>query len=109
MECDSDLWESQRTLAWTFLELKNGIPSHDTFNRVFSLLTPELLNESSIRFFKFKIEEMKGHIAIDGKSVRHSGDKTNGKSAIHIVSAWLSNAGLSIGQEIFMPQKILLS
>jgi predicted transposase YbfD/YdcC len=82
----------------TFLELKNGIPSHDTFNRVFSLLTPEWLNESSISFFKSKLKEMKGHIAIDGKTVRRSGDKKNGKSAIHIVSAWLSNAGLSIGQ-----------
>jgi hypothetical protein len=82
----------------TFLELKNGIPSHDTFNRVFSLLTPDWLNESSISFFKSKLKEMKGHIAIDGKTVRRSGDKKNGKSAIHIVSAWLSNAGLSIGQ-----------
>lgn len=103
--CGADNWNEIVTYGkakegWfrTFLELKNGIPSHDTFNRVFSLLSPEWLNESSISFFKSRIEEMKGHIAIDGKTVRRSGDKSNGKSAIHIVSAWLSNAGLSIGQ-----------
>ncbi len=103
--CGADNWNEIVTYGkakedWlrTFLELKNGIPSHDTFNRVFSLLSPEWLNESSMSFFRSKIEEMKGHIAIDGKTVRRSGDKANGKSAIHIVSAWLSNAGLSIGQ-----------
>lgn len=103
--CGADNWNEIVTFgkakeAWlrTFLELKNGIPSHDTFNRVFSLLTPEWLNESSMNFFISKIEEIKGHVSIDGKTVRRSGDKKNGNSAIHIVSAWLSNAGLSIGQ-----------
>lgn len=103
--CGADNWNEIVTFGkakegWlrTFLELKNGIPSHDTFNRVFSLLTPEWLNESSMNFFISKIKEIKGHISIDGKTVRRSGDNRNGKSAIHIVSAWLSNAGLSIGQ-----------
>ena len=103
--CGADNWNDIVTFGkakepWlrTFLELENGIPSHDTFNRVFSLLTPEWLNESSMKFFRSKVEEIKGHIAIDGKTVRRSGDKKNGKSAIHIVSAWLSKEGLSIGQ-----------
>jgi predicted transposase YbfD/YdcC len=103
--CGADNWNEIEDFGhakekWfkKFLKLPNGIPSHDTFNRVFSLLTPEWFSESTMSFFVSKIGEIREHIAIDGKTIRRSGDKKNDKSAIHIVSAWLSESGLSIGQ-----------
>lgn len=103
--CGADNWneivefgEAKEKWFRKFLELPNAIPSHDTFNRVFSLLVPEELSSSAIGFFSLKVEEIRKHYAIDGKTVRRSGDKKNKKSAIHLVSAWLINKGLSLGQ-----------
>ena len=103
--CGADNWNEIETFGqakqkWfeTFLELPNGIPSHDTFNRTFSLLSPEELNKSSMEFFESQIDDIRQNIAVDGKTVRGSRDKKNDKSAIHIVSAWLTKTGLSLGQ-----------
>jgi len=103
--CGADNWNEIEDFGkakenWfrQFLELNNGIPSHDTFNRVFQRLSPRWLNECSIEFFKEKLNEKREHIAIDGKTVRRSGSKTNNKSALHIVSAWMCKSGISLGQ-----------
>lgn len=83
----------------TFLKLPNGIASHDTFGRVFSLISPEKFQtcfrnwiESIVSVFDNEI------IAIDGKTIRRSHDNGVGKSAIHMVSAWASQNRLTLGQ-----------
>lgn len=81
-----------------FIDLKNGIPSHDTFNRVFSLLDPEKYNQLVIKLFSTSIMDGLDFISIDGKTVRRSVDKKNNKFPIHIVSAWSSRKGISMGQ-----------
>lgn len=94
------------------LALRNGIPSHDTFARVFARLDPDTLNTVFLAWIgtlKQQIEtttnsnDDKGppdeeRIAIDGKTLRHSFDTANGKAAIHMVSAWASKARLTLGQ-----------
>ena len=86
--------------AWfrTFLELKNGIPSHDTFGRVFALLAPESFQQAFRQWVNAIQGEINGVVAIDGKTVRRSHDRANGKSAIHLVSAWATENSLSLGQ-----------
>ena len=70
-----------------FLELPNGIPSHDTFARVFSQLKPEQFQQCFLSWIKSITRLNKGEvIAIDGKTLRHSYDKGEGKKAIHMVS-----------------------
>lgn len=87
-------------LDWlkTFLELPNGIPSHDTFNRVFSKMDPIKFEEC----FRNWVNSMSGPhkeqlLCIDGKTIR--GAKANGqKSLIHMVSVWASESNLVFGQ-----------
>jgi len=82
-----------------FLELANGIPSHDTFGRVFSKLDPEAFQKSFITWMQASNDVSKGQvIAIDGKCLRHSYDKSSGKSAIYMVSAWASENKIVLGQ-----------
>ena len=87
----------------TFLELPNGIPSHDTLRRVFTRIKPEqleLLFREWTAGFQKKVAKEKNTqlIAIDGKTLRRSHDKYHQKSAIHMVSAWLSDQSLVLGQ-----------
>ncbi len=86
--------------AWlrTFLELPNGIPSHDTFGRVFSLLDPQAFQDAFREWVGVIQGKIKGIVAIDGKTARGSHDRANGKQAIHIVSAWAVENGVSLGQ-----------
>ena len=72
----------------TFLELPNGIPSHDTFNRIFSMIDPQQFHKAFIDWVKAVTEKVEGVVAIDGKTIRRSKDVTNSKRAIHVVSAW---------------------
>jgi len=83
----------------TFLELPNGIPSHDTFNRVFARLDPEQFQACFMRWM-MAVSQVIGSqvIAIDGKFVRRSHDKGNGKAAIDMVSAWATANHLVLGQ-----------
>lgn len=101
----ADTWDDMEDWAtakieWlsTFLELPNGIPSHDTLNRVFSLLDPEQFHKAFIDWVKSITEKVKGVVAIDGKTVRRSKDLSNGKQAIHVVSAWAVENNLVLGQ-----------
>jgi predicted transposase YbfD/YdcC len=83
----------------TFLELPNGIPSHDTFGRVMSLIEPEQFGKCLITWIREVFQaEVKGTVAIDGKTARRSHDRANGKSAIHMVSAWAVEGHLILGQ-----------
>ncbi len=82
-----------------FLELAGGIPSHDTFGRVFAALDAEEFQTCFARWVEGQFAVSEGQvIAIDGKTVRGSHNRTLGKQAIHMVSAWASANGLVLGQ-----------
>jgi predicted transposase YbfD/YdcC len=91
-------------LSWfkKLLELPNGIPSHDTFQRVFARLDPQQLEKCLVSWSEqLRLRtDVKGEevIALDGKVLRHSFDNALGVPAIHIVSAWASRARLCLGQ-----------
>jgi predicted transposase YbfD/YdcC len=83
----------------TFLELPNGIPSHDTIDRVLKRIRPEALRDCLLNWTAAIVETTAGRvIAIDGKTQRGSLDRVAGKSALHLVSAWASELSLSLGQ-----------
>lgn len=89
-------------LAWlrSWLALPHGIPSHDTFGRVFSRIDPDQLETGFMRWVQILATGATatgGIVAIDGKTVRAA--RKHGASALHIVSAWASRSGLVLGQE----------
>ncbi len=71
-----------------FLKLENGVPSHDTFSRLFRMLDPEQFRTAFQRFMAGFSEPCEGVVAIDGKVLRRSFDRASGKSPLHMVSAW---------------------
>lgn len=83
----------------TYFILPNGIPSHDTFSRVFSAINPVSFQESFLSWLKAIVELFPEQvIAIDGKSIRASRRVRGDLKALHIVSAWSCANGLSLGQ-----------
>ena len=83
-----------------FLELPNGIPSHDTFARVFSQINPDEFNKSFLSWIKGISKITAGEIiAFDGKQSRNSGDEKNGQGVINTVSAWAASNRLVLGQK----------
>ena len=83
-----------------FLELPNGIPSHDTFARVFSQINPDEFNRSFLSWIKGISKITAGEIiAFDGKQSRNSGDEKNGQGVINTVSAWAASNRLVLGQK----------
>ena len=82
-----------------FLELPHGIPSHDTFGRIFENMNPNEFQNSFMRWIESVTELTKGQvIAIDGKTLRRSHDRSNDKKAIHMISAWASSNQVVLGQ-----------
>jgi len=81
-----------------FLKLENGLPSHDTFSRLFRLLDPDRFRAAFQRFMARFSESVQGVVSIDGKVVRRSFDKASGKSALHMVSAWGCEQRLVLAQ-----------
>jgi predicted transposase YbfD/YdcC len=104
--CGADNWvdinefgEAKYDWLSTFLELPNGVPSHDTFGRVFSILDSEQFESCFCAWIKsLSIDVNSEIIAIDGKTLRGSGNRRKGKKALHFVSAWASNQGILLGQ-----------
>jgi hypothetical protein len=102
----SDTWQEVETFAqrrrdWLarFLDLENGVPSHDTFGRVFDRLDPLALQRCLLSWLNALCGSPAiGHIAIDGKTARHSGSPTRGIKALHLVSAWATEHSLTLGQ-----------
>ncbi len=87
--------------AWleTFLELPHGVPSHDTFGRVFGLLDPaprEACFAAWVQSLAATLQD--GVVAVDGKAARGSHDQARGVSPLHLVSAWADEARLVLGQ-----------
>jgi predicted transposase YbfD/YdcC len=95
----AEFGEARKEWFQTFLELLNGIPSHDTFTRVFARLDPEQFQACFMRWIRTVSEVMSDQvIAIDGKVLRRSHDKGIGKGAIDMVSAWATANRLVLGQ-----------
>ena len=81
-----------------FLTLRNGLPSHDTFSRLFRLLDPVQFGAAFQRFTATFSEVCQGVVAIDGKVLRRSFDRASGKSPLHMVSAWGCEQRLVLAQ-----------
>jgi len=105
--CGADGWTQVEAFgkareAWFrgFLQLPNGIPSHDTFGRVFSVLSPEVF-EARFREWVAAVREACGQdiVAIDGKSLRRSHCRNKGLGPLHRVSAWSAANGLVLAQQ----------
>jgi len=102
----ADNWEDveefgNARVEWfrTFLELPNGIPSHDTFTRLFARLDPEQFQACFLRWMAAVSKTIGGQvIAVDGKVLRRSHDRGIGKTAIDLVSAWATANRLVLGQ-----------
>jgi predicted transposase YbfD/YdcC len=96
--------QAKRPWLRTFLALPNGIPSHDTFGRVFAALDPEQFQRCFLGWVQAVVARSHGQltpgqvVALDGKTLRRSHDRANGKAAIHLVSAWASENRLVLGQ-----------
>src|SRR5579863_717434 len=80
------------------LQLPNGIPSHDTFGRVFALIDPKQFEASFLQWVQAISPSITGVIAIDGKTLRRSHDQAAGKKALHLVSAWAVENRLVLAQ-----------
>jgi predicted transposase YbfD/YdcC len=81
-----------------FLELNNGLPSHDTLSRLFRNLDPDQFRVSFQQFMAQFSAQCQGVVAIDGKVLRRSFDRASGKSALHMVSAWGCEQRLVLAQ-----------
>ena len=105
--CGADSWvdiemfgRAKKRWLKTFLELPNGIPSHDTFGRVFAAIDPEEFEKSFREWVQTIHELTRGQvIALDGKQLRGSQESGIGKKAIYMVSAWASANQLVLGQQ----------
>jgi len=83
----------------TFLALPGGIPAHDTFGRVFALLDPEPFANYFSNWMAAVCARLGlKQVAIDGKALRRCHDRGKGKAALHLVSAWAVENGLTLGQ-----------
>lgn len=82
-----------------FLELPFGIPSHDTFGRVLSLMAPAEFERCLLKWVNTQVKLPEGEIvALDGKTLRGSHHRANGQEAVEIVSAWAASERLTLGQ-----------
>lgn len=104
--CGADSWvdielfgSCKRVWLEGFLSLPNGIPSHDTFRRFYSMLDAKEFELCFMSWIASLVEKHHGEIiAIDGKTSRRSLDDGRGLKALHLVSAWASENGVVLGQ-----------
>jgi predicted transposase YbfD/YdcC len=82
------------------LTLAHGPPSHDTFSRVFRLISPELFEAAFGKFAAAFAGQLKGVVAIDGKALRGAYERGRKTSPLHLVNIWAAEARLAIGQHL---------
>ncbi len=102
-ECDewqdvSDWARSKQEDLKKYFELPNGIPSHDTFERIFSLINPTEFERCFIQWVESIFGKGNAFVHIDGKSLTGSQDDTNDKKMLHLVHAWASEKHILLGQ-----------
>ena len=105
--CGANDWVAVETFgrakeAWlrTFLPLPGGIPSHDTFGRVFARLDPTEFQRCFLAWVQAVVGELPPQVvAVDGKTSRRSGNRARGEHPLHLLSAWATASGLVLGQE----------
>src|SRR3954453_7502858 len=88
-------------LDWlkTFLSVPNGIPSHDTFERLFARLSPAAFQRCLLGWLTALAKALGAkHFAIDGKVLRGSGSRAHDLGPLHLVSVWATEVHLSLGQ-----------
>jgi hypothetical protein len=84
----------------SFLELPKGIPSHDTFSRVFARIEPQQFQKCFLSWVNAIVGELELNvITIDGKTMKQSYDRNDQQKALHIVTAWSSSHQLVLGQK----------
>jgi predicted transposase YbfD/YdcC len=94
-----DFGQAKHDWLKTFLDLPNGIPSHDTFRRLFERLDPDEFQRGFLGWIEALHEATEQQvIAIDGKTLRRSFDRAKGRSALHMVHAWATTNHLLLGQ-----------
>ena len=92
--------EAKKEWLQHYIGLKNGIPTHDTIQRVFQSLNPDELMKRFVAWTRAVMEATEGRfIAIDGKSMRRSHDRHSGQPALHLVRAWATEQGLILGHK----------
>lgn len=104
--CGADGWDDiaffgrcKEKWLTTFLELPSGIPSADTFRRVFSALDPAAFRTAFVAWMRALVGSTEGKlVAIDGKTARRSFDRASERAALHLVSAWVRENRMTLGQ-----------
>lgn len=103
--CGAENWvaierfgEAKKSWFASFLDLTNGIPSHDTFNRVFAAIDGTAFGECFVLWVESISQKLKDVIAIDGKAMRATKDTINDLSCLYLVNAWCTANQLVIGQ-----------
>jgi DDE_Tnp_1-associated len=94
----ADFAEEKEAFLREFLSLSGGLPSHDTFSRLFRRLDPEAFRACFVTFMRRFAEVAKGVVAVDGKTLRHSFDTASAISPPHMVNAWGCEQRLVLGQ-----------
>jgi len=89
---------AKESLLRRFLRLPGGIPSHDTFSRVFRLLDPAAFEACFVRYAAALAERVEGVVAFDGKTARRSFDRQRGAGPMHLISAFAADTRLVLGQ-----------
>ena len=97
----ADFAADREDLFREFLRLENGIPSHDTFSRIFRLLDPEVFSTCFGAFVEALGEVGEGVVAIDGKTLRRSFDSATERSPLAVVTAFASATHMVLGQQGF--------
>ena len=93
-----DFLEVHKEYFINLLSLENGIPSHDTFSRVFAMIDAKKFLEIFINWIKEIVEKNGVHLSIDGKAIKSARDKINGGNTPYIVSGFLADTEISVGQ-----------
>lgn len=103
--CGAESWveieqfgNAKRSWLSQFLDLPHGIPSHDTFGRVFARLDPEQFERCFLNWAQTLLGTTGEQVAIDGKTVRRSHNRSQERGPLHLVSAWAETERLVLGQ-----------
>jgi predicted transposase YbfD/YdcC len=91
--------KAKQTWLESILELPNGIPSHDTFGRVFRFINPQAFQERFLKWVQsWRVGQLQGVVALDGKQMRGAKEVPMDKAGLYMVSAWAAEQGIVLGQ-----------